>query len=73
MFNKKKYLGTLGDVGVFSFEFGKIITTGVGGMIFTNKKKIFWFLQRIQWSWTSKFEKNRRGNDKVKFPVIKYG
>ena len=41
LFNKKKYLGTLGDVGVFSFEFGKIITTGVGGMIFTNKKKIF--------------------------------
>ena len=38
---KKKYLGTLGDVGVFSFDFGKTITTGEGGMIVTNKKKIF--------------------------------
>tara|TARA_Y100001958_G_C21202905_1_gene529304 strand:+ start:38 stop:1168 length:1131 start_codon:yes stop_codon:yes gene_type:complete len=34
-----KYLGTLGDIGVFSFDHGKILTTGEGGMILTNKKK----------------------------------
>ncbi|TGN18249.1 DegT/DnrJ/EryC1/StrS family aminotransferase [Leptospira idonii] len=28
-----KYLGTLGDIGSFSFDFAKIITTGEGGMI----------------------------------------
>ena len=35
----KKYLGTLADIGVFSFDFGKTITTGEGGMIATNNKK----------------------------------
>ena len=34
-----KYLGTIGDIGVFSFDHGKIITTGEGGMILTNKKR----------------------------------
>jgi len=32
-----KYAGTLGDVGVFSFNGNKVITTGGGGMIITNK------------------------------------
>jgi 8-amino-3,8-dideoxy-alpha-D-manno-octulosonate transaminase len=31
-----KYLGTIGDVGAFSFDFGKVITTGEGGMVITN-------------------------------------
>ena len=34
----KKYLGTFGDLGCFSFAPNKIITTGGGGMIITNKK-----------------------------------
>lgn len=38
-----KYLGTLGDVGVFSHDFGKTITTGEGGMIISNNKKIMKF------------------------------
>ncbi len=38
---KKKYLGCVGDVGVVSYDYGKTITTGEGGMIFTNNKKIF--------------------------------
>ena len=36
-----QFLGTLGDVGVFSFDFGKNITTGEGGAILTNNKKYF--------------------------------
>ena len=35
-----KYLGTIGDVGALSFDFGKVITTGEGGMILSNDKKI---------------------------------
>ena len=35
-----KYLGTIGDVSAFSFDFGKVITTGEGGMVVTNKFKI---------------------------------
>ena len=37
-FYKKKHLGTFGDVGCLSFNGNKIITTGGGGMIITNKK-----------------------------------
>ena len=37
---KKKFLGTLGDVGVMSLDFGKIITSGEGGIIHTNNKRI---------------------------------
>ena len=33
--------GTVGDIGVFSFSTPKIITTGQGGMIVTNNKKLY--------------------------------
>jgi len=36
-----KHLGTTSDVGVFSFSTPKIITTGQGGMLVTNDKKIY--------------------------------
>ncbi len=36
----KKYLGTIGDIGAYSFDFAKTITTGEGGMLlFKSKKK----------------------------------
>ncbi len=38
---KNKYAGTLGEIGVFSFHGTKTITTGEGGMLVTNNKKIF--------------------------------
>lgn len=37
----KKYLGTIGDVGCFSFFANKVITTGEGGCCVTNNKKIY--------------------------------
>lgn len=37
----KKHQGTLGEIGVFSFSTPKIITTGQGGMIVTNNKKLY--------------------------------
>ena len=39
-FYKKKHSGTLGKFGCFSFNGNKIITTGGGGMIVTNDKKL---------------------------------
>ncbi len=39
-FYKKKHLGTFGDIGCFSFNGNKIITTGGGGAIVTNKKNL---------------------------------
>ncbi|ODM27452.1 aminotransferase DegT [Clostridium sp. Bc-iso-3] len=37
---KGKYAGTIGDVGVYSFNGNKIITTGGGGMIVSNNEDI---------------------------------
>jgi len=37
---KKKKTGTIGKVGCFSFNGNKIITTGGGGMVVTNDRKI---------------------------------
>ena len=36
-----KPLGTWGDIGTYSFDFAKTITTGEGGMIVTDNKKIW--------------------------------
>ena len=38
---KNKFLGTWGDMGAFSFDFAKTITTGEGGMILFKSKKKF--------------------------------
>ena len=44
---KQKYLGTWGDIGAFSFDFAKTITTGEGGMLlFKSKEK---FLKAKAW------------------------
>lgn len=34
-------LGTLGDVGCYSFDFGKCVTTGEGGAIVTKSREVF--------------------------------
>jgi 8-amino-3,8-dideoxy-alpha-D-manno-octulosonate transaminase len=38
---KGRRLGTLGDAGTFSFDFGKTLTTGEGGMIGTDRKEVY--------------------------------
>lgn len=38
--HKKNYLGSQSDVGVYSFYATKTLTTGEGGMVVTNNKKI---------------------------------
>ena len=38
---KGKLLGTVADVGIFSLDFGKTITTGEGGLILTNNDDIY--------------------------------
>ncbi len=38
---KKKFLGTFGDFGCFSFAPNKIITTGQGGTVITNNKAFY--------------------------------
>ena len=38
---KGRLAGTIGEVGIFSLDFGKTITTGEGGMIITNDASVF--------------------------------
>jgi 8-amino-3,8-dideoxy-alpha-D-manno-octulosonate transaminase len=38
---KGKRLGTLGDIGSFSFQYHKIITAGEGGMVITNDPRLY--------------------------------
>jgi 8-amino-3,8-dideoxy-alpha-D-manno-octulosonate transaminase len=38
---KGKYLGTIGDVGIYSLDIGKVITTGEGGVLVTDNKNIY--------------------------------
>jgi len=38
---KGKRVGSIGDIGTFSFYGNKIITTGEGGMVTTNKKHLY--------------------------------
>lgn len=40
-FYKKKHLGTIGDIGILSFNGNKIMTTGGGGALLTNSKKMY--------------------------------
>ena len=45
---KNNMCGTFGDVSTFSFYVNKHITTGEGGMILTNKKKIYQRLLKLK-------------------------
>lgn len=36
-----KNLGTIGDMGIYSLDIGKIITTGEGGVLVTNDEKLY--------------------------------
>jgi 8-amino-3,8-dideoxy-alpha-D-manno-octulosonate transaminase len=38
---KGKHLGTLGEAGILSFDFGKLVTTGEGGMVLTDYREIY--------------------------------
>ena len=68
----KKFLGTLGDIGVMSFDFAKIITTGEGGAILTNKKKLYTFCKEYHDHGHQNNLKYARGNDSSKNSGFNY-
>jgi 8-amino-3,8-dideoxy-alpha-D-manno-octulosonate transaminase len=41
-----KKLGNFGDMGIFSFDYYKTVTTGEGGMVMTNNKDLY---RRAEW------------------------
>ena len=46
---KGKALGTWGDIGCYSFEEKKLITTGDGGMMVTNEPELFKDVKAMRW------------------------
>jgi perosamine synthetase len=46
--HKKKFYGTFGDAGCFSFSPNKIITTGQGGLIVTQSKNVYLKIKRFK-------------------------
>ena len=69
---EKKYLGTCGNVGVFSFDFGKIITTGEGGLLLSNDKKIYNYCKQYHDHGHLNIANLSRGNDKAKIHGFNY-
>ncbi len=60
---KGKFVGTHGDVGVYSLDFAKTITTGEGGLIVTNNKKIFKYCKEFHDHGHESNFKKPRGKD----------
>jgi len=46
---KGKNLGTWGDIGCYSFEEKKLMTTGDGGMMVTNDPDLFRDVKAMRW------------------------
>ena len=69
---KNKFLGNFGNVGVMSFDFGKNITTGEGGCILTNDKKIFKYCNEYHDHGHELNPKFSRGMDTVSNPGFNY-
>lgn len=69
---KNKFLGNFGDLGIMSFDFGKNITTGEGGCILTNNKKIYEYCKQYHDHGHELNPKFPRGMDTVSRPGFNY-
>ena len=68
---KKKFCGNLFDIGILSLDYGKFITTGEGGVILTNNKKIFDYCKSYHDHGHS-FNNKNRGLDTAKMCGFNY-
>jgi 8-amino-3,8-dideoxy-alpha-D-manno-octulosonate transaminase len=69
---KNQFLGTIGNLGIFSFDHGKIITTGEGGMILTNNKLLAKFCREYHDHGHQNNKKFPRGKDTRKIYGFNY-
>ena len=69
---KNKNLGTLGDIGVFSLDFGKFITTGEGGLTLTINSKLYKFMREYHDHGHENNPKLPRGEDTKTIPGFNY-
>ena len=64
-FLKNKFTGTIGDIGCFSFNGNKIITSGSGGALVTNNKNYYEKAKHL--AFQSKKDKNDYKHDELGF------
>jgi 8-amino-3,8-dideoxy-alpha-D-manno-octulosonate transaminase len=69
---QKKLLGNCADIGVVSFDFGKTITTGEGGMIITNNKKIYNYCKEYHDHGHKNLKNVNRGEDSFSSPGFNF-
>ena len=69
---KGKKLGTQSDIGIFSFDFGKTITTGEGGCLLTNNKKKYLYFKRYHDHGHKLMRNLPRGVDNADMPGFNY-
>lgn len=60
---KNKHLGTIGDIGSFSFSTPKVITTGQGGALVTNSREFSDKIVRIKDF--GRIDRNSQGHDEI--------
>jgi perosamine synthetase len=70
---KKKHCGNLGDLGCFSFYPTKIITTGEGGMITTNNKKLDYKIKILRSQGMNILPHQREKNSEWEYDIIDLG
>jgi len=66
------YIGTLSDFGIFSFDFGKMITTGEGGCLLTNNKLYSDLSRQYHDHGHLNLAGRSRGNDTAAIPGFNY-
>lgn len=64
---KKNKLGSLGDIGCFSFHAVKNLATGDGGMITTDDPEVYGRLMKLRWVGISKDTWSREERDTKKY------
>lgn len=67
-----RYLGTIGDIGVMSFDHGKMIACGEGGMVLTNRKDYADFVSQYSDHGHENNTNLPRGKDRRIMPGFNY-
>ncbi len=67
-----RYLGTIGDIGVMSFDHGKMIACGEGGMVLTNRKDYADFVSQYSDHGHENNPNLPRGKDRRIMPGFNY-
>jgi dTDP-4-amino-4,6-dideoxygalactose transaminase len=70
---KKEFCGTFGKTGCFSFYPTKVITTGEGGMISTNDKKIFSKIKLLRSHGMTILPSERESKAQWKYDIVEMG